>query len=174
MFYGYLLPSTSQSSIAIRYMTYTLPKEFGYSNLTNYDSCAMEEKNDDYNPITCTSSRSVSNVTMKFYPNSYNHNYKLVTIDTSDQSKLFKAPAYPGTHYQMKVDMFSSSDVLVESMMVNLTTVYGQLFVYDDIYVLIPQDADSIGLFEFKFKVGDEDILPGYPNSASNKITSNI
>lgn len=50
---------------------------------------------------------------MKFAPNSYNHHYKLVTMDTSDQTRLFKAPAYPGTHYQMKVNLFSSSNVLV-------------------------------------------------------------
>lgn len=34
-------------------------------------------------------------------------------MDTSDQTRLFKAPAYPGTHYQMKVNLFSSSNVLV-------------------------------------------------------------
>ena len=40
--------------------------------------------------------------------------------------------------------------------------------------VQIPLDADSIGLFEFKFRVGDADILPGYENSANNRITSKI
>lgn len=111
---------------------------------------------------------------MKFYPTSYNHNYKLVTIDTSDQSKLFKAPAYPGTHYQMKVNLFTSSDVLLESMYVNITTVYGNLLDYTYMAVRIPLDAGSIGLFEFKFRVGTADILPGYVNSATNKITSKI
>lgn len=111
---------------------------------------------------------------MVFYPNSYNHNYKLVTIDTSDQTKLFKAPAYPGTHYQMKVNLFTSSDVLMESMKVNITTVYGDLLNYLYMVVKIPKDADSIGLFEFQFKVGSADILPGYENSATNKITSKI
>lgn len=147
MFYGYLLPSTEYSDIPLRYMTYTIPSEFGYSNLTSYSKCAMEEKNDDYNPITCTSSRNESEVTIKFLPNSYNHNYKLVTIDTADQSQLFKAPAYPGTHYQMKVNMFTSSNVLVESMMVNLTTVYGELLDYDEMNIKIPLDSDSVGLF---------------------------
>jgi hypothetical protein len=84
---------------------------------------------------------------MKFAPTSYNHNYKLVTIDTSDQAKLFKAPAYPGTHYQMKVNLFSSSNLLVESMYVNLTTVYGELLNYTYMSVRIPKDADSLGLF---------------------------
>ena len=87
----------------------------------------MQEKNDDYNPITCTASRSDSEVSIKFSPTSYNHNYKLVTIDTADQTQLFQAPQYPGTHYQMKVDLYTSTDILMESMMVNLTTVYGDL-----------------------------------------------
>lgn len=107
----------------------------------------MEEKNDDFNPTTCSAARADSDVTIKFLPSSYNHNYKLVTIDTSDQTKLFKAPAYPGTHYQMKVNLFTSSDVLVESMKVNLTTVYGNLLNYVYMSVRIPKDADQIGLF---------------------------
>lgn len=107
----------------------------------------MEEKNDDLNPITCTASRKDSDVTIKFFPTSYNHNYKLISIDTSNQAQLFKAPAYPGTHYQMKVNLFTSSDILVESMYVNLTTVYGNLLNYTFMYVKIPKDADSIGLF---------------------------
>ena len=40
--------------------------------------------------------------------------------------------------------------------------------------IKIPLDSDSFGLFEFKFKVGAEDILPGYKNSANNRITSHI
>lgn len=174
MFYGYLLPSTDFAAIPLRYMTYTLPPEFGYSNLTTYSACKMEEKNDDFNPTTCVATRTDSDVTMKFLPNTYNHNYKLVTIDTSDQTKLFKAPAYPGTHYRMKVNLFTSTDILVESMMVNLTTVYGNLLNYVYMSVRIPKDANSIGLFEFKFRVGSTDILPGYENSATNKITSKI
>lgn len=134
----------------------------------------MKEKNDDPNTITCTANRTNSDVTVKFIPSSYNHNYKLINIDTSDQTKLFKAPAYPGTHYQMKVNLFTSTNVLVESMMVNLTTVYGDLLNYTYMSARIPKDANAIGLFEFKFKVGAADILPGYQNSANNRITSKI
>ena len=74
----------------------------------------------------------------------------------------------------MKVNLFTTSDILYESMMVNLTTVYGSLLDYNFMSVRIPKDADSIGLFEFKFRVGSSDILPGYQNSATNKITSLI
>lgn len=59
-------------------------------------------------------------------------------------------------------------------MMVNLTTVYGDLLDYAFMSVRIPKDANTYGLFEFKFKVGNADILPGYTNSASNRITSKI
>jgi hypothetical protein len=59
-------------------------------------------------------------------------------------------------------------------MKVNLTTVYGDLLEYAYMQVKIPKDSNSIGLFEFKFKVGTADILPGYPNSATNRITSKI
>ena len=52
MFYGYLLPSTLSTPTPVNYMTYTLPPEFGYSNQVSYN-CELEEKNDDFNPITC-------------------------------------------------------------------------------------------------------------------------
>lgn len=174
MFYGYLLPSTQYATTQLRYMVYTLPQEFGYSKNTDYDKCQMQEKNDDNNPITCTASRSDSDVSIKFNPTSYNHNYKLVSIDTTDQTQLFQAPKFPGTHYQMKVDLYTSTDILMESMMVNLTTVYGDLLEYPQIHIEIPKDADSIGLFEFKFRVGDIDILPSHQNSANSKVTSAI
>ena len=174
MFYGYLLPSTLQSEIQLDYMTYTLPPEFGYSKLRTYDSCSMEEKNDDYNPVTCTASRNDSDVTIVFNPQSYNHNYKLISIDTSNAALLFKSPEYPGTHYQMKVNLFTSAHVLVESMMVNLTTVYGDLLEYPQMQISIPMDAEAMGLFEFKFRVGNADILPSYENSETNQITSAI
>ena len=113
MFYGYLEPSTPYSSIPITKMLFTLAPEFGYSKLQSYDSCVMEEKNDDYNPITCSASRSNSELNIWFTPSSYNHNYKLIKIDTSQQNKLFVAPPYPGDHYQMKVGLYSNSGSLV-------------------------------------------------------------
>lgn len=74
----------------------------------------------------------------------------------------------------MKVDLYTSSDILMESMMVNLTTVYGKPLNSSIMSIDIPLDADSIGLFEFLFIVGDTDILPSHQNTASNKITSAI
>lgn len=59
-------------------------------------------------------------------------------------------------------------------MMVNLTTVYGDLLNYTYMSARIPKDANQIGLFEFQFKVGAADILPGYQNSVNNRITSKI
>ena len=141
MLYGYLLPSTLISETQISYMTFTLAPEFGYSSITTYDSCAMQEKNDDYNPVTCTASRNDSDFTIKFVPQTYNHNYKLINIDTSTASNLFLSPKNPGPHYQTKVNLFSSSDVLLESMMVNLTKVYGSQLAYADMSASIPMDA---------------------------------
>ena len=174
MFYGYLEPSTLYANTPITKMLFTLPPEFGYSKLQSYDSCVMEEKNDDYNPITCTASRSNSELNIWFTPSSYNHNYKLIKIDTSQSTRLFEAPPYPGDQYQMKVGLYANSGALMEQMKVNLTTVYGKLLEYPQIYINIPKDANSIGLFEFKFRVGEDDILPSFDNTASNRITSAI
>ena len=50
----------------------------------------------------------------------------------------------------------------MESMMVNLTTVYGKALNSSIMSVDIPLDAESVGLFEFLFIVGDTDILPSH------------
>lgn len=84
---------------------------------------------------------------VKFTPNSYNHNYKLITIDTTEQDLLFRTPNFPGSHYQMKVDLYSNTDLLLEQMMVNLTTVYGSNFESSLMSAKIPQDADAYGMF---------------------------
>ena len=47
-------------------------------------------------------------------------------------------------------------------MKVNLTTVYGKPLNSTIMSIDIPMDADSIGLFEFYFVVGDSDILPSH------------
>ena len=133
----------------------------------------MKEKNSDISTVACSKSRTDSDVTLKFNPSSYNHHYKLIKIDTTSVSDLFKTPAYPGDHYQMKVDLYTSSN-LIESMMVNLTTVYGDLLTYPDIEFKIPGDAEEQGIFEFTFKVGTHSILPAYDNSEYNLITSAI
>jgi hypothetical protein len=117
MFYGYLLPSTLQANFQIKYFDYTIPSEFIYSNLLSYDSCDMKEKNSDSYNFACTASRNTSKVTVRFLPTTggyvYNHNYKLIRIDNKNATRLFNAPQYPGTHYQMKVDLYTTADILI-------------------------------------------------------------
>lgn len=46
-------------------------------------------------------------------PSTYNHHYKLISIDTSDSSKLFTAPGLPGDQYQMGVELYGTDDSIV-------------------------------------------------------------
>lgn len=87
---------------------------------------------------------------------------------------MFTAPQYPGTHYQMKVDLYTNTNKLIESQYINLTTVYGKLLSWNDIAITIPQDASTHGVFQFTFKVGASDIEPAYESSSTNRITSAI
>jgi hypothetical protein len=89
-------------------------------------------------------------------------------------SSLFTAPKYPGDHYQMQVNLWSSGNALVEVQNVNITTVYGYYLSVPSITFLIPDDEKAKGLFDLTFVVGSSDILPAYDNSASNSITSAI
>lgn len=54
-----------------------------------------------------------SQVSIKFSPNSYNHHYKLIYIDTTQTNKLFTAPKWPGNHYLMGVDLYGTDNSLV-------------------------------------------------------------
>jgi len=115
--------------------------------------------------FVCTATRNNSKVTVRLMPEvsyTYNHIYKLIKIDNKDPYKLFTAPQYPGTHYQMKVDLYTSTNLLIESQYINLTTVYGKLLSWSDIQITIPQDASTTGIFEFTFKVGASDVEPAY------------
>ena len=177
MFYGYLLPTTLQAAFQIKFMDYTIPAEFKYSNLLSYNGCDMKEKNGDNDVFACTATRNNSKVTIRFMPDvsyTYNHNYKLIKIDNVDATKLFTAPQYPGNHYQMKVDLYTNTNRLIESQYINLTTVYGKLLSWNDIAIKIPQDAAIVGVFEFTFKVGASDVEPAYESSSINRITSAI
>jgi hypothetical protein len=50
--------------------------------------------------------------------------------------------------------------------------VFGYYLSVPSISFLIPNDADTKGLFDLTFVVGSSDILPAYESSASNSITS--
>ena len=176
MFYGYLLPSTLSSEYVIRKMVFTLPPEFKYAAITSMDSCLMKGYSDV--PITsCLIDRTNSTLTITYVPSSYDHNYKLITLNTAATNKLFTSPAYPGTHYQMKADLYtqiSSKDVLIETTRVNLTTVFGTYLSVPNIVAKIPLDGSTYGLFDIQFLVGSSSIPPGYPSSTANTITSQL
>ena len=74
----------------------------------------------------------------------------------------------------MGVNLWGTSNELVESQNINITTVYGYYLSVPAITFDIPKDADQKGLFELTFLVGTSDILPAYDSSASNSITSAI
>ena len=42
----------------------------------------------------------------------YNQWYNLIGLDHTDATKLFTAPKYPGNQYQMKVNLWTSSNTL--------------------------------------------------------------
>jgi hypothetical protein len=174
MIYGFLFPTTPSSTMAISYMTFLLPKEFNYSSLQTFDSCFIQATTTTYSSFSCPLSRNNSQITIGFNPPTYNQLYDIFNLDHSVSSLLFTAPNYPGNHYQMQVNLWSSSNLLVESQYINLTTVYGYYLSVPLITFVIPLDASQFGLFDLTFTTGVADILPSYTNSAAYTITSAI
>lgn len=140
------------------------------------DGCLMKGYT-DININSCLVDRTNSTVRITYIPASYDHNYKLITLNINDGTLLFTTPQYPGTHYQMKAELYTNiagKDVMIERTMVNITTVYGTYLSVPDIIAKIPLDGSAYGLFDIQFLVGNYDIPPGYPNTATNTITSQI
>ena len=57
MFYGFLLPSTLQSDIAVRYMTFLLPQEFGYTPTRTLNKCTLQPTTTSLWTFNCGVSR---------------------------------------------------------------------------------------------------------------------
>lgn len=115
MFYGFLLPTTPSSSITISRMTFELPKEFQYSSTQTLSRCTLQPTTTSLWTFSCSVSRNSSQITIGYTPSggTYNQGYNLISLDHSDPSLLFTAPAYPGTHYQMQVNLWSNTNALV-------------------------------------------------------------
>jgi len=124
--------------------------------------------------FTCGIARNNSQITIGYTPTAYNQLYNLINIDDSNVAQLFTAPSYPGDLYQMQVNLWSTTNALIESQYINITTVYGYYLSVPSIVCSIPLDASTYGLIDLQFVVGTVDILPSYINSADNSITSAI
>jgi hypothetical protein len=73
----------------------------------------MMESNSDSTTVSCQATKNNSEVSLRFTPSPYNMNYKLITIDTANANQLFKTPEYPGNQYQMKVDLYTNTQLLI-------------------------------------------------------------
>ena len=112
MVYGFIVPTTLTSEYNINRMTFVLPREFNYSSQQTFDSCFIQSKTTVYEQFSCSLARNNSRITIAFNPSSYNQQYNLFNIDHSTSSLLFKAPSYPGNHYQMLVNLWTTGNLL--------------------------------------------------------------
>ena len=174
MFYGFIYPTTPISDIAITRMTFGLPREFKYTSEQVFDSCTVQSRTTDLRVFSCGVSRTQSQVTVEYVPPAYNQEYNLLSIDTANSASLFTAPAHPGDHYTMHVNLWSATDHLVESQAVNVTTVFAHKLAVPNISFTMPLDGGTKGMFELEFLVGTADILPAHASTVSNSITSAI
>lgn len=52
----------------------------------------------------------------------YDNAINIITLGDLGDGKLFKAPKYPGTHYNMSLELYSG-EVLVEKSIINMSNV---------------------------------------------------
>ncbi|KRX03573.1 hypothetical protein PPERSA_04125 [Pseudocohnilembus persalinus] len=188
-FYMMLLPLTKFTCTTkytactdrIDKMIFTLPTEFGYPAVKDLNGCDRYGVINYDSPVfDCNLARPYRDRYVTFYPDEistgnndafYDHAINIITLGNTDQDYLFKAPKYPGTHYNMTLELYSEG-ILVEKSVVNLTNVQG--YDFDISYMTIQNvaDIDIKGLYQISFKVGNVDVPIGYNYGVS--IYSNI
>jgi len=127
-----------------------------------FDRCTTQTRTSDLQSFNCPVQRNNSQITIGYTPPGYTQLYSLLNLDTSNATQLFTTPPFPGKHYTMRVNLWSNTNALVESQLINITTVFGHYLSVPLITFVIPLDANSKGLFDLSFTVGSADILPSY------------
>lgn len=90
---------------------------------------------------------------------------KLGWISSNITSNLFKLPEYPGTHYNITIELYDVNGLLREKETVNMTRILGVDMSLTS--VRFGLDANSNSMYEVKFYLpkpsGDLDVIQGRP-----------
>lgn len=75
---------------------------------------------------------------------------------------------YPGDFYNMTIEMYGSGGVLLEKQTANLSDIWGHYFDIAGLNFVNGLDSSTQEIFDFTFRVGDQEIPPGYIATGTN------
>lgn len=124
--------------------------------------------------VQCKQSREAGQTLIKLTPTNYNQEVKIIQLGSKLQSNWFTAPKLPGDFYNMTVELYSTSNVLLEKQTIDISPVYGEYFDIPSIIlnnVLETNYQESV--YDLTFVTGSLQIPPGAPTT-STLLTSEL
>jgi len=139
-----------------------MPDEFVYPAQDDFDACRMFS-NQDTVLNECSLERKDGKTKITLGADNYDDLVRILEVANKNQSKLFKAPKYPGDFYPITVELYEN-DQLREKETKNITNILGLDFDLNHLKVINGLDDERLMLYEVKFRVGSEEIPVGYDN----------
>lgn len=172
VFYLLLRPTVGLTP-QIGQMVFKVPDEFDYPGVFSHDYCFMLGRTKEDQPL-CKQSREGGQTLIKLTPSNYDQEVKIIQLGSKSSSNWFTAPSLPGDFYNMTVELYSTSNVLLEKQTIDISPVYGEYFDIPSIQLTNILEANFIeSVYDFTFVTGTLQIPPG-AKTTSTSLTSEL
>lgn len=159
-------------NINIGSIVFTIPSQFGYPGVYQFDNCLMIGRSIISQP-NCQLSRSGGQTLVTLNPTGYDNSVKIIQIGTVSQANWFTAPSLPGGFYNMNVAIYAVNGSLIAKQTRNISPVYGQSLNIPNITIANIQDAYiTKSVYDISFVTGDLQIPPGALTTATTQTSS--
>jgi hypothetical protein len=159
-------------NVAIGSIVFTIPPQFNYPGVYQFDNCLMIGRTVNSQP-NCQLSRSSGQTLVTIIPTGYDNTVKIIQIGTVSQANWFTAPALPGNFYNMNVAIYSTNGSLIAKQTRNISPVYGQSLNIPTMTIANIQDAYILkSVYDISFITGSLQIPPGAVTTATTQSST--
>ena len=159
-------------SATIGSIVFTIPSQFNYPGVFQFDNCLMIGRTTVPQP-NCQLSRSQGQTLVTIVPTNYDNQVKIIQIGTVSSTNWFTAPSLPGDFYNMNVAIYSPTGSLIAKQTRNISPVYGSSFDIPTMTIKNVQDANSkLAVYDISFVTGNLQIPPGALTTATTQTSA--
>jgi hypothetical protein len=163
IFYLLLKPT---SVTLVTQIVFYIPREFDYPGVSNHDNCQIIGRS-TLMINSCVQTRLNGQTLITVTPTNYDNSVKIIQLASVNMSDWFTAPSLPGSFYNMTVEMYSGSGVLLEKQTVNISSVMGGNLDITLMTLTQTRDASVPGIFDLTFTIGSTQVPPGFNGSST-------
>ena len=137
------------------------PVEFDYPGIFSHDNCFMIGRSKEPQN-TCKQSREGGKTLIKVSPENYDNDVKIIQLGSILQQNWFTAPQLPGNFYNMTVEIYFNTGVLLEKQTIGISPVYeGEYFDIPSIDLQNIKDSNvQESVYDLQFTTGTLRIPP--------------